>query len=52
MNNKAIKELQDKIAEAEKTIKVCTSGIGALRHICTHEWSYTGHNHNDNIYEC
>lgn len=47
-----IEQVLEKIRELNDELTKYTTVLTALRSICEHEWTYSGHGHNDDLYIC
>jgi mRNA-degrading endonuclease YafQ of YafQ-DinJ toxin-antitoxin module len=50
--DKHIKEIQEKLCNAQKQVEKYKNAFEALQDICEHDWRYDGHGHNSDFYSC
>ncbi len=47
-----LEEINDKICENQRETTKWKDLKKALQEVCSHDWSYNGHGHNDDFYRC
>ena len=51
-SDKKINELRNKRIPLENELEKINKAVDALVEICEHDWNYTGHGHNYDVYKC